>query len=117
MRRRLCMLLAAALIGTVTLSIGQVPAGATGSITFYGSGDGHGLGMSQWGAYGLANMGWGHRKILTHFYRGTRVEAATPLPPTIRGGLTTPPTVVDLTAQVTPVTLWLVAPCSRRVLR
>ena len=78
------MFLAAALIGTLTLSVGQVPAGATGSITFYGSGDGHGLGMSQWGAYGLATMGWRHRKILTHFYQGTRVDAATPLPPRSR---------------------------------
>jgi SpoIID/LytB domain protein len=116
MRRRLCMFLAAALIGTLTLSVGQVPAGATGSITFYGSGDGHGLGMSQWGAYGLANMGWKHRKILTHFYRGTRVDAATPLPPTIRVGLTTQRTVVHLTAQVHRVRLWIGAPFSGKLL-
>ena len=116
MRRRLCMFLAAALIGTLTLSVGQVPAGATGSITFYGSGDGHGLGMSQWGAYGLATMGWRHRKILTHFYQGTRVDAATPLPPSIRVGLTTQRTVVHLTAQVHRVRLWIGAPFSGRLL-
>ena len=112
MRRRLCMFIATALIGTFALSIGQVPAGASGSITFYGSGDGHGLGMSQWGAYGLANMGWGHGKILTHFYRGTRVDAATPLPPNIRIGLTTQRTLVHLTAQVHRVRLWIGAPLS-----
>jgi len=116
MRRRLCMFLAAALIGTLTLSVGQVPAGATGSITFYGSGDGHGLGMSQWGAYGLATMGWRHRKILSHFYQGTRVDAATPLPPSIRVGLTTQRTVVHLTAQVHRVRLWIGAPFSGRLL-
>ena len=82
MRRRLCTFLVAASIGALSLSIVPVSAGASGSLSFYGSGDGHGLGMSQWGAYGLANMGWGHRKILTHFYRGTRVDATTPLPPT-----------------------------------
>src|SRR5512133_2313157 len=100
MRRRLCMFLVATSIGTLTLSVAPVSAGASGSLTFFGSGDGHGLGMSQWGAYGLANMGWGHRKILTHFYRGTRGDATTPLPPNIRIGLTTQRTLVHLTAQV-----------------
>src|SRR5512132_3561930 len=88
MRLRLCTFLMAASIGALTLSIVPVSAGASGSLTFYGSGDGHGLGMSQWGAYGLAKMGWGHQKILTHFYRGTRVDAAASLPPNIRIGLT-----------------------------
>ena len=27
-------------------------------LTFYGSGWGHGVGLSQWGAYGLAVGGW-----------------------------------------------------------
>lgn len=29
-----------------------------GGFTFFGSGFGHGLGMSQWGSYGLALQGW-----------------------------------------------------------
>ena len=114
MRRRLCMLLVAALIGTIALPLVPAPASASGSITFYGSGDGHGLGMSQWGAYGLATMGWRHRKILTHFYRGTRVGTATPLPSNIRIGLTTQRTLVHLTAQVHRVRLWIGAPLSGR---
>ncbi|HEX9300628.1 MAG TPA: hypothetical protein VF968_10935, partial [Actinomycetota bacterium] len=112
MRRRLSFFLAAALVGTVTVSLPQVPAGASGAVTFYGSGDGHGLGMSQWGAYGLANMGWGHRKILTHFYRGTRVGASAPLPAKVRIGLTTQRTLVHLTAQVHRVRVWVGAPFS-----
>src|SRR5437763_403565 len=44
-----------------------------GNFTFYGSGWGHGLGMSQWGAYGLAHKGWNHTRILEHFYSGTTV--------------------------------------------
>jgi len=68
--------------------------------------------MSQWGAYGLANMGWGHGKILTHFYRGTRVDATEPLPSNIRIGLTTQRTLVHLTAQVHRVRLWTGAPFS-----
>ncbi len=38
-----------------------------------GRGAGHGVGMSQWGAKGLAQQGLGFRKILRHFYRGTRI--------------------------------------------
>jgi stage II sporulation protein D len=39
-----------------------------------GSGRGHGVGMSQWGARGLAEAGAGYREILDHFYPGTRLE-------------------------------------------
>jgi stage II sporulation protein D len=41
---------------------------------FVGSGNGHGVGMSQWGARALALRGAGHRQILLHFYPGTRLE-------------------------------------------
>ncbi|HEY5561810.1 MAG TPA: stage II sporulation protein D [Clostridiaceae bacterium] len=36
-------------------------------------GYGHGLGMSQWGANGLANSGNSYKVILSHFYTGTNV--------------------------------------------
>jgi stage II sporulation protein D len=36
-----------------------------------GHGYGHGLGMSQWGAYGYAQHGWTYDKILGHYYVGT----------------------------------------------
>ena len=39
-----------------------------------GFGSGHGVGMSQWGAKGLAEKGAGFRKILTHFYKGAKVS-------------------------------------------
>jgi stage II sporulation protein D len=38
-----------------------------------GSGHGHGVGMSQWGAQAMAQSGAGYRKILSTFYPGTRV--------------------------------------------
>jgi stage II sporulation protein D len=41
---------------------------------FVGSGNGHGVGMSQWGARALARSGSNHRQILAHFYPGTRIE-------------------------------------------
>jgi stage II sporulation protein D len=38
-----------------------------------GHGWGHGVGMSQWGAYGYAKHGWKYRRILSHYYPGTRM--------------------------------------------
>jgi stage II sporulation protein D len=38
-----------------------------------GRGWGHGVGMSQWGAYGMAREGSNYRQILAHYYRGTTV--------------------------------------------
>ena len=38
-----------------------------------GQGYGHGVGMSQWGAHGLAEQGADFRAILQHYYRGAEV--------------------------------------------
>ena len=39
-----------------------------------GAGFGHGVGMSQYGAYGMAQQGAGYRRILAHYYRGARID-------------------------------------------
>ncbi|HEV8421573.1 MAG TPA: hypothetical protein VGR13_09495, partial [Actinomycetota bacterium] len=57
------------------------------TFTFYGSGYGHGLGLPQWGAYGLAKRGWSQPKILEHFYRSTKVGPAPSVPSKLRIGL------------------------------
>src|SRR5829696_8654505 len=36
-----------------------------------GAGFGHGVGMSQYGAYGYAKHGFGYQPILAHYYTGT----------------------------------------------
>jgi stage II sporulation protein D len=41
--------------------------------TFYGKGWGHGTGMCQVGAYGMAFRGWTFDRILRHFYTGVEV--------------------------------------------
>lgn len=41
-----------------------------------GAGDGHGVGMSQDGALGLAEHGWTYPAILAHYYTGTALGAA-----------------------------------------
>ncbi len=41
-----------------------------------GRGWGHGVGMSQYGAYGMANAGHTHEEILAHYYSGTEIGQA-----------------------------------------
>ncbi len=50
-----------------------VAASASGDTRFYvrGAGYGHGIGMSQYGAYGYALHGRDYRTILRHYYQGT----------------------------------------------
>ena len=47
-------------------------AGAAESTLFNvgGRGWGHGIGMSQYGAYGYAKHGWSYKRILRHYYTG-----------------------------------------------
>jgi stage II sporulation protein D len=40
---------------------------------FNGRGYGHGLGMSQWGAYSMAQQGMTYTTILAHYYRGVEL--------------------------------------------
>jgi len=47
---------------------------AGGYLLLKGRGFGHGLGMSQWGAYCLAKRGWDYRRILDLYYRGAEVK-------------------------------------------
>lgn len=44
------------------------------SITFHTEGYGHGVGMSQYGAKGMAEDGSGYEDILLHYYTGTAVS-------------------------------------------
>jgi len=44
-----------------------------GSLRFDGRGWGHGLGMSQWGAYILAQRGIKYQQILQHYYQHTNL--------------------------------------------
>src|SRR6478752_10339054 len=46
--------------------------------TLTGHGWGHGVGLSQWGADGYAQHGWGCRRILAHYYTGTGLGTLRP---------------------------------------
>jgi stage II sporulation protein D len=69
LRRGAALLL---LVATTLVSLvlaGPAPA-ATTNVTMTGRGWGHGIGMSQWGAYGYAKNGWTYKQILKHYYTG-----------------------------------------------
>jgi stage II sporulation protein D len=44
------------------------------TFVFQGAGFGHGVGMCQMGAIGMATAGRSHEKILAHYYRGTHIH-------------------------------------------
>ncbi len=48
------------------------------SLLAVGRGYGHGVGMSQWGALGLAQKGQSYEQILGHYYRGTELRPFSP---------------------------------------
>lgn len=47
---------------------------ATGNVTIYGAGYGHGVGMSQSGAKGMAKAGFMYDEILKYYYSGVTVS-------------------------------------------
>jgi stage II sporulation protein D len=44
------------------------------TFVFHGAGFGHGVGMCQMGAIGMADAGKSHQQILEHYYRGTHLH-------------------------------------------
>ncbi|HET6493928.1 MAG TPA: SpoIID/LytB domain-containing protein [Thermoleophilia bacterium] len=60
------------LLAAVVLLIATPAAEASSqtAFTITGRGWGHGIGMSQWGAYGLARHGSTYKEILRHYYSG-----------------------------------------------
>ncbi|MGH2866649.1 MAG: SpoIID/LytB domain-containing protein, partial [Solirubrobacteraceae bacterium] len=69
------------LIGVLAALLLVLPAtAARASSTFFirGGGAGHGIGMSQYGAYGYALHGQDYRFILAHYYTGTALATTNP---------------------------------------
>jgi SpoIID/LytB domain protein len=83
------------------------------SFTITGSGWGHGLGMSQYGAYGMALDGFTAEQIISHYYRGAKAELAE-TPTKLRVGLLQDKKFVALQGEKHPdksaggeLTLWV----------
>ena len=66
MRRTLLLL-------TLLAAFAAAPAQGASRLVIDGAGFGHGVGMSQYGAYGFAEKGADHAKILRHYYTGTQI--------------------------------------------
>lgn len=64
-----------ALMVAVTL-FGATTAAAAPTFVIKGRAWGHGVGMSQYGAMGLAEHGRNYKQILRHYYRGTKIGKA-----------------------------------------
>jgi stage II sporulation protein D len=52
---------------------GSVQPATAPTLMAIGHGFGHGVGMSQWGAYGMALRGKSHAEILRHYYQGAEL--------------------------------------------
>lgn len=65
----------------VAVSLALLSAGgasADSKLIIRGAGYGHGIGMSQYGAYGMAREGFEYSAILRHYYTGTKLGVADP---------------------------------------
>src|SRR5689334_12166170 len=82
MRRPLALLLVlVALAVTASSATGRVarrsaPLGTNATFIVTGHGWGHGVGMSQYGAYGYAQHGYTYPKIVAHYFPGTTIGPA-----------------------------------------
>ena len=74
MRLRLLSALVAALL------IVPATAGAAERLVIKGGGFGHGVGMSQYGAMGQAQLGRNYRQILGHYYAQTAIQKLSSIP-------------------------------------
>jgi stage II sporulation protein D len=68
------------------------------SVLVIGAGWGHGVGMSQWGAHGLAMRGSSYMDILGHYYSGVSLETI-PVRRSIKVGLDTGNRVVTASGE------------------
>ncbi len=80
-RITLTAVLAASLASLAALALGPQSEARTSqpgpaSFLVSGRGWGHGVGLSQWGAYGFARQGMSFDEILAHYYQGTTLGPA-----------------------------------------
>jgi stage II sporulation protein D len=61
------------LLAAVMAALLAAPAQGAARLVVRGAGFGHGVGMSQYGAFGFAERGADHAAILRHYYRGAQI--------------------------------------------
>lgn len=71
--------LAYTVLSALLLCLGATSsASAAAKLNIRGAGFGHGVGMSQYGAFGMAREGWTYSRILGHYYTGTELGITDP---------------------------------------
>jgi stage II sporulation protein D len=60
--------------GTTTVDLGGTTANDTNAWVISGAGNGHNVGMSQWGAYNMGLQGYTYDEILKFYYTGITLE-------------------------------------------
>ncbi len=76
MRRLVAIVTLLAALAAATATASPAATGTPTTFVLAGGGWGHGVGMSQWGAFGQAKAGRGFEQILQHYYRGTELGSA-----------------------------------------
>ena len=76
MRRLVALIVLLAALSAATTTSAPAAPGASTAFVLAGGGWGHGVGMSQWGAFGQARTGRDYRQILATYYRGTEIGSA-----------------------------------------
>jgi stage II sporulation protein D len=111
-----------ALLTAAVLLAGSTAAARAAS-TFYirGGGDGHGIGMSQYGAYGYALHGASYQAILAHYYQGTALATTNPsqtvrvLLATGQASFSGAAAVSGSTTRLTPTATYAVKPAAAKL--
>jgi SpoIID/LytB domain protein len=85
-RWQACLLAVLLVLALSPVSARATPPTPPSAFRFDGRGYGHGIGMSQYGAYGMALSGHSSAGIIAHYYRGATASPAV-LPRTISVGL------------------------------
>jgi stage II sporulation protein D len=55
----------------IKIGVLKDPGGKPLAVVATGAGNGHGIGMCQWGAMGMARAGKSYKEILRHYYKDT----------------------------------------------
>lgn len=72
-RRGLRLVIALGLTAALLSPVAVLAEEPEDTVTFVGAGWGHGVGLSQFGAYGASRDGWSVAQIMSHFYKGSSI--------------------------------------------
>lgn len=60
--------------GTISAASLSIPSSCSGTFVIRGSGNGHNVGLSQYGAKAMAEQGYTYQQIIPYYYTGVRID-------------------------------------------